>query len=105
MLEILPEWLIPVIFGWPTVIASLLVSLAGLMTKKAWLLIVGGFLAVPFTWYTSLYGGLCTLNFLLPFFQFGAAYAIRREKVRLAWLSLLPLTIILVALGFIVFVQ
>lgn len=97
--------LVPIIFGWPSVIASLLVSLAGLITKKAWLLIVGGILAIPFTAYTSLYGGLCSLNFLLPLFQFGAAYAIRREKMRLAWLSLWPLTVVLAALGFVVLTQ
>jgi hypothetical protein len=84
------DLLVQIIFGWPAVITSLLVSVAGLWFKKPILLVVGGILVIPFTYFIS---GYWRLAAILPLFQFGGAYALLKRKKTLAWVSLAPLLI------------
>jgi hypothetical protein len=69
--------LVQIIFGWPAVITSLLVSVAGLWFKKPILLVVGGILIILFTIYIS---GYWRPAGILPLFQLGAAYALWKKK-------------------------
>ena len=93
---------IQIIFGWPAIITSILLSLAGLWLKKPVLLVVAGVLCLPFTYYLS---GFRTPAVVLPLFQFGAAYAISRQKPWVAWLLLLPLVMIALILAYAVLTQ
>ncbi len=97
--------LVQIIFGWPAIITSLLLSIAALLRRKPWLLIVGGVIVIPFSWYLSGYPMISTPAILLPLFQFGAAWALLREKKVLAWLLLAPLMIIMTFLLVIVLAQ
>jgi len=90
-------------FGWPAIITSILLSLAGLLLKKPTLLVIAGVVGIPFTFYLS--GGFRNAALLLPLFQFGSAFAIRRQKTRLAWLLLAPLMIVAVILALVVLTQ
>jgi hypothetical protein len=86
--------LVRIIFGWPAIITSLLVSIAGLLLSKPRLLVAGGVIIIPFSFYLGGgYPALRLLTILLPLFQFGAAWALRRGKKTLAWLLLAPLGI------------
>jgi hypothetical protein len=91
--------LVQIIFGWPAIITSLLLSVSGLALRKPWLLVIAGVLAIPFAWYLSGYPAIRTPAALLPLFQFGAAWALQREKKVLAWVLLSPLAIITVVLA------
>ena len=93
---------IQIIFGWPAIITSILLSLAGLWLKKPVLLVVAGVLCLPFTYYLS---GFRTPAVVLPLFQFGAAYAISRQKPWVAWLLVAPLVIIALMLAYAVLTQ
>lgn len=84
------ETLIRIIFGWPFIIASLLLSLAGLIMKRPWPLVAAAILFAPFSFYLSGSPGVRGLAFTLPLFQAGAAYAIHKQKVWLALLLTLP---------------
>ena len=90
-------------FGWPAIITSILLSIAGLLLKKPLLLVIAGVVCIPFTYYLS--AGFRNPALILPLFQFGSAYAIRRQKTRLAWILLAPLVIVSIALAFIVMTQ
>jgi hypothetical protein len=94
--------IVQIIFGWPAIISSILLSIAGVWLKKPTLLVVAGIVCIPFTYYLS---GYRTPAVILPLFQFGSAYAIRREKDLIAWLLIAPLVIIAVILAYVVLTQ
>ena len=94
--------LVQVIFGWPAILTSIFLSVAGVWLKRPALLIAAGIVCIPFTYYLS---GIRTPAVVLPLFQFGSAYAVRREKNVLAWLLLVPLIVIAVLLAYLVLTQ
>lgn len=94
--------LVQIIFGWPAIITSILLSVAGVWLKRPALLIAAGIVCIPFTYYLS---GIRTPAVVLPLFQFGSAYAITRQKNVLAWLLLAPLVVIAVLLAYLVLTQ
>jgi len=97
------EILVRIIFGWPAIITSILLSVAGVWLKKPALVVASGIVCIPFTYYIS--NGFSTPAFLLPFFAFGSAYAITRQKNRVAWLLIAPIFIVAVVLAYIVLTQ
>lgn len=90
-------------FGWPAIIAAVLLSIAGLLMKKSNLLVIAGVVFTPFTYYLS--GGLRNPLVVMPFLLFAAAFAIHRGKTTVAWLLLLPLVLVVLWLAFVVFSQ
>jgi hypothetical protein len=67
--------LVQIIFGWPAIITSLLIALAGLIWKRQWLLLASAILFTPFSWYLSGYPSVRGAAFLLPLFLVGVAIA------------------------------
>jgi hypothetical protein len=96
------ELLVQIIFGWPAIITSILLSIAGVWLKKPFFLVAAGIVCIPFTYYLS---GYRTPAVILPFFQFSSAYAITRQQNLLAWLLIVPLIVIAVVLAYIVLTQ
>ena len=78
------------IFGFPAVLLSLLVSSIGILKEKVWLVILGAVLFAPFSYYLSGAPGLAGLPILLPGFQVGSAIAVREKNRLWAWLLLVP---------------
>jgi hypothetical protein len=78
------------IFGFPAVILSLLLSVIGILKEKYWVVLVVALLFIPFSYYLSGAPGLAGLPILLPGFQAGSAMAVRKKKKLWAWLLLLP---------------
>jgi hypothetical protein len=97
------EALVQILFGWPAVITSILLSVAGVILKKPWLLVASGIVCIPFTYYVS--GGFRSPAILLPVFEFGAAFAITRERKLITWLLISPLIIVAVVLAYTVLTQ
>jgi hypothetical protein len=96
------EIFVQIIFGWPTIITSILLSIAGVWFKKPVLLVVAGVVCLPFTYYLS---GFRTPAAILPLFQFGSAYAVSRQKTLIAWLLIAPLVMIAGILAYAVLTQ
>jgi len=94
--------LVQIVFGWPAIITSILLSIVGLWLKKPTLLVVAGIVCIPFTYYLS---GFRTPAVVLPLFQFGSAYAITRQKKLIAWLCIAPLVMIAIVLAYAVLTQ
>jgi hypothetical protein len=69
------------------------------------MLVLGGLVIVPFSFYLSGYPSVRFMAFLLPFFQFGAAWAVHTKQKILAWILLLPLASISGILAYIVLMQ
>jgi hypothetical protein len=94
---------IQVVFGWPAITVTILLSITGLILKKPVLLIIAGFLCMPFTYYVS--NGLRNPIVLLPFLEFACAYAITRQWKVIAWLLIAPLVTISTMLAYAVLTQ
>jgi hypothetical protein len=94
--------LIQIIFGWPAIITSILLSVAGVWLKKPVLLVVAGIVCLPFTYYRS---GFRTPAVILPLFQFGSAFAVARQKTLIASLLIVPIVVIAVFLAYAVLTQ
>ncbi len=92
------EVAIPAIFGWPAIGISILLSVAGGILKKPWLLIVAGIVFIPFTYYIS--AGFRSPAILLPVFEFGAAFAITRQWKLITWLLIFPLILVAVIVAY-----
>jgi len=101
MSEILPQ----IIFGWPFMIAALLLSLVGAAMKDYRFLVAGALFFMPPSLYLSGYPGLRWLALLLPFFILGAAFLLRNNRPRFVRLLLLPPIGIVLWLAFLVMTQ
>lgn len=95
--------LLILLVGWPAIIASILLSIAGLSMKKPNLVVIAGVVFMPFTYYLS--NGLRNPLVIMPFLLFASAWAIRRQNIRLAWLLFAPLVIVVFWLAFVVLNQ
>jgi hypothetical protein len=98
----LGQILIQIVFGWPAIITSIVLSALGVWLKKPVLLVIAGIVCLPFTYYLS---GFRTPAVILPLFQFGSAYAVARQKPLIAWLLIAPIVIIAAMLAYAVLTQ
>jgi hypothetical protein len=97
------ETIIQIIFGWPAIITTILLSITGLVLKKPLLPIIAGFLCIPFTYYAS--NGFQNPLVTLPLLQFASAFAIKRHKQVIAWVLIMPLVFVSVTLAYAVLTQ
>jgi hypothetical protein len=87
----LDEFFVLLFFGAPAGILSSLLSALGIWKKWPIALIVAGVWSIPATYYLS--AGSRSPIYLAALFVFGAAYAVYKNKIRTAWLLLIPLFI------------
>lgn len=94
-----------VLLFWPFMFAAIIVSFIALSQKKPLLLVVSCFLILPFSLYlaaTPLFKGW---GLIFPLFYLGAAWSLRKNKMWLAGLLILPIIFVIGWLGFIVINQ
>lgn len=99
------DLLVQMIFGWPFIITSLLLSVAGVALRRHQLLVAGALFFMPPSLYLSGYPGIRWLALLLPFSILGAAYLVRRNRSGIAWLLLIPPVLISGWLAYLVMEQ
>jgi hypothetical protein len=97
------ETLVQILFGWPAVITSILLSIAGVWLRKPGFLIASGIVCVPFIYYVS--NGFRSPLVLLPVCELGAAYALMRQWNKVTWLLIAPLLMVAVILAYTVLTQ
>jgi hypothetical protein len=88
------ETLLIALFGFPGAFLSLILSAIGILKNKAWFLLLGMFLFLPFCYYldgTPRFDG----TILLSLFHVAAAYAVRRKWNWLAWIFLIPSVVLI----------
>ena len=87
----MPEWW-PVLFGWPAVVVSMGLAVAGIRLKRAVLLVVSALLVAPLSLYLSGAANWVALaGPVILISLFATAYAVKRGLSWLAWCSLAPL--------------
>lgn len=71
--------------GLPALISSLVISLIGVISKRASLVLLGAILIAPFSWYQAWY----VLILAVPLIFLGASIAVRRKMNELSWILFL----------------
>lgn len=94
-----------IFMGWPAIIGTCILCIAGLVRKQPALLVLAALLVVPFAWYLSMTPLFRTIGFSVPLFLLGAAYLLGRGRRRTAELLLLPFGSIVVWLAVTVLLQ
>jgi hypothetical protein len=94
-----------IVFGWPFIILSLLLAFAGILVKRPALLVASAIVFIPPAWYMSGYPVIRWFGMLLPVSLLGAAYYVKKERLRLALLLILPPLITSAWLAFLVMAQ
>jgi nucleoside recognition membrane protein YjiH len=98
---LLNDILVQLVFGFPAGVISLCLSALGIWKKWILWLVIAGILTVPFTFYLTVASGLPL--YLMALFQFGAAYAVKKQKTGLAWGQLLPLALTTLFMAYLTF--
>ncbi|MFT3895183.1 MAG: hypothetical protein QM730_26455 [Anaerolineales bacterium] len=101
--DLLVDAFVQIIFGWPAVIATIILSVAGLALKKPILLVIAGFVCMPFTYYAS--NGLRNPLIVLPLLEFASAYAVTYNRKIAAFLLIAPFFIVSALLAYAVLTQ
>jgi hypothetical protein len=84
-----------IVFGWPLIVLSLLVSIFGILDERPWLVFLGALMAIPFAYnlnYTA--PNYFGLPLLLPLLQVGSAFAVKEEHPVWAWILFAPTAIV-----------
>jgi hypothetical protein len=93
---------IQIFLGWPAMILSLILVLVGTLLRKPRLSFISAILFLAPAWYLSHYSVVLGS---LPLFLLGSAYATSKNKSLLAFLSILPVLLVMSALGYAVLNQ
>lgn len=93
------------LIGWPGIITSLILSAGGIIKNKPAMLVMGAVFAVPISWYLNKSPRFEDYGIILPIFQLGAAMALHRRIVWLAWVLLLPFAAMTCWLAIVVLTQ
>lgn len=93
---------IPLFLGWPAMIYALVLAFGGILTKKPIFSLLGAAFFLAPAWYLSHYSIILGS---LPFFLLLSAWAISRNRILYAFLSITPVLIIMGTLGYAVLNQ
>ncbi len=96
---------VQIILGWPFVTVALILSALGLFKRNHVLIFFSALLITPFSFYLGGGFGIWHLAFFIPFFQFYAAFMIRKEKRKRALLFTMPMFFFSVWTAFLVLTQ
>ena len=77
----MPEWW-PVVFGWPSVVASIAVYAAAFLASRPWLAVVGAVLSASFCLFVSGYPKVGLLGLTALVSNCGAAWALTKDPPR-----------------------
>ncbi len=89
------NWWPAVVFGWPSILLALVLSVIGIAKKSPLLLVVSAVVATPFSLYLGGSPRFGWLGFIIPVLLLGASVAVRYRRVEIAWLLLVPIVAVL----------
>jgi hypothetical protein len=101
----MPQWWPMIVFGWPAVIVTLLLSVAGIARKKPSLLVIATIVVIPFSYYLMGSPRFGLVGLAIPLLLLGSSIAVHRRHLALAWMLLVPFVSVVGRLAFIVLSQ
>jgi hypothetical protein len=90
------QLLIQIVFGWPFIVLSILASIVGILNNRAWIVLLGALMIIPFAYNLNSLPPFGGYALLLPILQTASAFAVFEEKPVWAWVLFTPtVTVIL----------
>ena len=87
-----------IIFGWPLIALSILITIAGIMDNSAWVVFLGALLIIPFSINLNAVPPFGGIAFFLPVLQIVSAGAVFEDHPVWAWVLFTPTISILIFL-------
>lgn len=84
------SWWPAIVFGWPAILLAIVLSVLGIIKRRQALLIASAIVATPFSFYLGGSPRIAWMGLMIPVLLIGAGIAVRFQKVRMAWLLLVP---------------
>jgi hypothetical protein len=84
------DFLVVLTFGWPAIIATVILAIIGLVRSNHKFLVAAAILALPFSWFLSGFPIIRSPVFILPVLLLAAAFCMYRDRQMLAWLLVIP---------------
>jgi len=84
------DFLVVLTFGWPAIVATIILAIIGLLRSNYKFLVAAAVLAVPFSWFLSGFPYVRSPAFLLPVLLLGSAYFMYRDIPMVSWLLAVP---------------
>jgi hypothetical protein len=84
------DFLVVVFFGWPAILATIILVIIGLFRSDYRFLVAAAILAFPFSWFLSGFPLVQSPAFLLPLLPFTSAYLMYRRQEMFAWVVAVP---------------
>ncbi len=84
------DFLVASFFGWPAIIVTIILAIAGLLRNNYRFLVAAAILALPPAWFLSGFPLIRSPVFLLPLLLFASGYSVYRGREMLAWLLVVP---------------
>lgn len=97
------SFILSILVGWPAILATLVLTLLGLIRSNFRLLFFAAIIAFPISWFLS---GLpefhfpALLNLFLPALLYGSSLAMYRDRQMIAWLLAIPFFLFVILLFF-----
>ncbi len=88
------NWWPAVVFGWPSILLAIVLSVIGVAKRSPLLLVVSAVIASPFSLYLGGSPRVGWLGFMIPVLLLGASIAVRYRRVEIAWLLLVPIVVV-----------
>ena len=94
------QWWPMIVFGWPAVIVTLLLSVAGIVRKKPVLLVIATVVVSPLSYYLMSSPRFGLVALAMPLCLLGSSVAVQRRYMVTAWLLLVPFVSVMAPLAF-----
>jgi len=96
------NFLIVLFFGWPAILATMILAAIGLWKRNYHLIITASILAFPFSWFISGFPIIRSPAFLLPVILLASAFAMYRKHEMLAWIIAVPFFLAVMLLFYVI---
>jgi hypothetical protein len=94
--------LVIIFLGWPAILATVVISLIGLLKNNYRLLILAAVVAFGPCWVLSGFPVLNSPIFLAPLLLFSAAFLLFRRHEMIAWLLAIPYYLVVLLLFYVI---
>jgi hypothetical protein len=94
------DFLLSLFVGWPAIVTSVILAILGLTRSNYRLLVAAAILAFPFSWYLSGFPLVRSPIIVTPLLVFGSAWAMRYDRLMLAWILAITFFLVIVLLLF-----
>jgi hypothetical protein len=92
------DFFLILLVGWPAILATVILTIIGLLRNDYRYILGAAILAFPYSWYLAGFPSIRSPMFLTPILIFCSAWAMRYDRQMLAWILAIPFFLIIILL-------